>query len=125
MIDTEAIREWEATTHTSGFSGHIPSVRACRYVLGLCDEVDAQAEENKRLEIEVANWKYWRGTATKANDKCEAENKRLREVLREMAKQLLITEMDEEDRDNDYECAYKIFIKKARAALKPDTEEGE
>ncbi len=51
--DTDAIREWEAMTHTSGFSGHTPSVRACRYVLGLCDKVDALAEENKRLREEL------------------------------------------------------------------------
>ncbi len=90
-----------------------------------CADIDAQAEENKRLEVEVANWRYWRGTATKANDKCEAENKRLMKVLEDMAKQHLISEMDEEDRDYaDYEGAYEIFINQARAAIKTDTEEG-
>ncbi len=75
-------------------------------LLEAIDYIDAQAEENKRLEIEVANWKYWRGTATKANDKCEAENKRLQEELDRIR-------LDE------------IHNGSAIAALKPDTEEGE
>ena len=56
MIDIQAIRDWERKTHTGAFTGSIPSVKACKYILGLCDEVDRLRETLEIVQIGVTGY---------------------------------------------------------------------
>ena len=56
MIDIQAIRDWERKTHTGAFTGSIPSVKACKYILGLCDEVDRRQGNWVELKKKLQHW---------------------------------------------------------------------
>ncbi len=111
MIDIEATRDriHELEMDSDGY------LKTINLFWDVLKDVDAQAEEIKRLEIEVANWKYWRRTATKANDKCEAENKRLLDSL----------ELIKETTAGDITAYVNLVHTIVNNALKPNTEEGE
>ena len=118
--DTDAIRkEMKRIVEIYGGESDVDVIASVTWLLQTvsdsCDHIDAQAEEIKRLEIEVANWKYWRGTATKANDKCEAENKRLLDSL----------ELIKETMAGDITAYVNLVHTIVNNALKPNTEEGE
>ncbi len=122
MIDTEATRDriHELEMDSDGY------LKTINLFWDVLKDVDAQAEEIKHLREVNTVIKNDQGPIVAVNIKLQKEIERLREALGNMAKQQLIAEMDEEDRDYaDYEGAYEIFINQARAAIKTDTEEGE
>lgn len=50
-------------------------------------------------------------------DKVRSENKRLREALEKIAKQMIGNELDEEYGSADFQYAYETLVREARAAL--------
>ena len=56
MIDIQAIRDWERNTHTGAFTGSIPSVKACKSILRLCDEVDRLRETLEIVQIGLTGY---------------------------------------------------------------------
>ncbi len=116
MIDTDAIRK----ELNDEYFGH-PAGVAANIAEEALDHIDAQAEENKHLQEVNTVIKDDQGPIVAVNIKLQEEIERLREALDYYADRKNYEPIDDRDIEEViFDCGDK-----ARAALKPDTEEGE